>query len=135
MYQKQSEEKVSIDQKNQYAANRIIRNAIICFKRSWSSEDFLALNEMNHLNDIDIENYVSATKNDSRANFFRLRNLIYDAFTGKIRSFFEKVDDIAVTLDKVTVQRVSYTVVMTYYFKEGKIHCILNKLQGALHVL
>ena len=37
--------------------------------------------------------------------------------------------DIAVTLDKVTVHRVSYTVIMTYFFQNGKIHVILNKLQ------
>ena len=37
--------------------------------------------------------------------------------------------DIAVTLDKVTVHRTSYTVVVTYFFYQGKIHVILNKLE------
>ena len=35
---------------------------------------------------------------------------------------------ITVTLDKVTVQRTSYTVILTFFFYEGKIHIILNKL-------
>ena len=34
----------------------------------------------------------------------------------------------AVTLDKVTVNRTSYTVIMTYFFWRGAIHIILNKL-------
>ena len=29
----------------------------------------------------------------------------------------------------VTVNRVSYTVINTFFFHEGKIHCILNKLE------
>ena len=32
-------------------------------------------------------------------------------------------------MDKVTVERTSYTVIMTYFFVDGKILVILNKLQ------
>ena len=38
------------------------------------------------------------------------------------------IKDIAVTLDKVTTQRVSYTCLLTYYFYDGIIYCMLNKL-------
>lgn len=38
------------------------------------------------------------------------------------------VNFIAVTLDKVTVQRHSYTVILTYFFNKGKIHVTLNKI-------
>ena len=69
-------------------------------------------------------------RNDSRSEFFRLRNLVFDALTEKTQLFFaKKVQDIAVTLDKVTTQRTSFTVICTYFFSEGKIHVILNKLQ------
>ena len=33
------------------------------------------------------------------------------------------------TLDKVTVQRTSFTVICTYFFNDGRIHVILNKLR------
>ena len=32
------------------------------------------------------------------------------------------------TLDKVTVQRTSYTVILTYFFRDGVIYILLNKL-------
>ena len=38
------------------------------------------------------------------------------------------IKEIAVTLDKVTVQRVSYTCLLTYYFYGGVIYYMLNKL-------
>ena len=38
------------------------------------------------------------------------------------------MEEISATLDKVTVQRVSYTVLLTYFFSEGKIHVLLNSL-------
>ena len=47
----------------------------------------------------------------------------------KTKTFFKNhVNYITVTLDKVTVQRTSYTVILTFFFHEGKIHIILNKL-------
>ena len=47
----------------------------------------------------------------------------------KTKSFFKNhVNHITVTLDKVTVQRTSYTVILTFFFCQGKIHIILNKL-------
>ena len=74
---------------------------------------------------------VSKTKNDSHSEFFKLRNVIFDIVSDKTKKFFaEKVRDIAVTLDKVTVNSTSYTVIMTYFFSDGKIYCILNKLQS-----
>ena len=32
------------------------------------------------------------------------------------------------TLDKVTVSRIPYTVLLTYFFDEGRIQCILNSI-------
>ena len=104
-HKKETKLKNSADRKNEYAAKRIIRNALICLKRSWSGEDFLALNEKNMLDDMDIGAYVSATKNDSRGEFFRLRSLIFDIVSEKTKIYFENIENIAVTLDKVTVHR------------------------------
>ena len=80
--------------------------------------------------DFGSEFYNIATKDDSKNEFFRLKNIIFDSVTEKNKLFFkENVQNISVTLDKVTVKRRSYTVIMTYFFFDGKIHVILNKLQ------
>ena len=47
----------------------------------------------------------------------------------RTKAFFkESVKHITVTLDKVTVQRISYTVILTFFFHQGRIRIILNKL-------
>ena len=40
----------------------------------------------------------------------------------------EGITEIAVTLDKVTVQHRSFTVLLTLFFVDGKIYCALNDL-------
>ena len=113
------------DHVNAKAGEKVIRNALFCFKRGLGSEDFVALNEKDLGSDI--KN--TATKNDSRAEFFKLRNTVFELLSEKTRQFFkDKIKFITVTLDKVTVQRTSYTVILTFFFFEGKIHVILNKL-------
>ncbi len=36
--------------------------------------------------------------------------------------------ELSVTLDKVTVCHISYTVLLTFFFYNGRIYCYLNKL-------
>ena len=68
-------------------------------------------------------------KNDSSSSFFRIRNITFDLYSERQKIFFKnEVKYICVTLDKVTVQRTSYTVILTYFFAEGKLHIILNNL-------
>jgi hypothetical protein len=67
----------------------------------------LALNEKDFLAEKDIGNKIFniATKNDSRAQYFKMRGEVFELLSKKTKQFFEKIEDIAVTLDKVTVQR------------------------------
>ena len=89
------------------------------------AEDFLGLNEKDLGSDIPN----TATKNDSKAEYFKLRNVIFEHVSERTKTFFkEEVKHITVTLDKVTVQRTSYTVILTFFFYKGKIHIVLNKL-------
>ena len=97
------EEKKTLDnQKNELVGKKIVRNALLCFKRSIGSEDFLALNELNFLAERDLGNEIFnvANKNDSRSEFFRLRNEVFGILSKKTIAFFDKIQDIAVTLDK-----------------------------------
>ena len=102
-YQRSSELKSENDKKNEVAAKKIIRNVLICFKRSWSSADFVALNAKDFLAERDLGTSNNATKGDSKVEFFRQRTIIFDLLTVKIQRFFdENVQDISVTLDKGT---------------------------------
>ena len=124
-YESEKKEKLTYDQSNSEAGKRVIKNALYCFQNCLSAKNFVGLNVLNYSHNL--ENPV--TKNDSEAEFFRLRNVIFDLLTEKTKKFFNEVKDITVSLDKVTVLRISYTVIITYFFYEGKIHVILNKLQ------
>ena len=42
--------------------------------------------------------------------------------------FKENVDSFSVTLDKVTHQRISYTVIITYFFSGGRIYSLLKSV-------
>ena len=111
--------------KNYRAGEKVVRNALYCLKRGLGAEDFLGLNEKDLGSDIPN----TATKNDSKAQYFNLRNIVFELVSDKTKTFFKNhVNYITVTLDKVTVQRTSYTVILTFFFHQGKIHIILNKL-------
>ena len=125
-YKTEKNEKLTYDQSNAEAGKKIIKNAVYCFQNSLGARNFLGLNALNY--SCHFEN--TATKNDSEKEFFRLRNVVFDLLTEKTHKFFqENVNQISVSLDKVTVQRRSYTVVVTFFFYDGHIHVILNKLQ------
>jgi hypothetical protein len=106
------------------AGTMVVRNALLCLKKGWSSEDFVSLNEKDDL----IEDIQSATKNDSAAEFFHLRNVIFEKVSDKVKNLMKTIKFLTVTLDKVTVQRTSFTVILTYFFHGGKIHVVLNQL-------
>ena len=118
------------DRKNELAGKKVLRNGIFCLQRSLGSQDFVALNAKDFLAEVDSGHLQHATKNDSAAHFFELRDIIFKEVSAKIKKFFnEKVHYISVTLDKVTVQRASFTVICTYFFYDGRIHVILNKIE------
>ena len=112
--------------KDQEAGKKIIQNALFCLLRSRSADDFLALNAKDS-DAIDFPN--TATKNDSKSMVFKVINIAFVKVSKKTRKWFENVKNIAVSLDKVSVHRTSFTAITTYFFYQGKIHVILNKLE------
>ena len=124
---------------NQETANKearitvsVTKNVIKGLKHGQSSVDFIADNNLFHL-DAAGKNQNVATKNNSRAAFFLIRDIVYEVLGDRQKAWFAvggggDIKDIAVTLDKVTVERVSYTCLLTYYFYGGVIYCMLNKL-------
>ena len=54
----QEEKEIEDRIRNEIVGKKIIRNALLCFKRSLGSEDFLALNEKDFLAEKDIGNKI-----------------------------------------------------------------------------
>ena len=107
------------------AAKNIVRNALFCLKDpEKSSFDFVKLNDLDNLKGLK-----NATINDGRPNFFALRNLVYEKLLVKIGETMKSTPVIGATLDKVTMNKVSYTVVLTYFFDDGgQIKWLLNDI-------
>lgn len=108
---------------NKIAGKLVIRNSLFCLKNSLSSFDFVKLNNKDNL----VDNLATATKNDSKAEYFKIRELAHKNMTTKIQNMFQSVKSCSVTLDKVTTTH-SYQVILTFFFWEGKIHIYLNKV-------
>ena len=90
-------------------------------------ENFDALNNLYHLL---LSDSKFAVKN-SRFAFFEVRELVWEVLSEMIKKLFSDPDlirDICVTLDKVTVFNIPYSVVCTYYFLEGGLHVLINGL-------
>lgn len=110
---------------NEQVTEMIVRNAVFCFKNSMGAQDFIKLNDKDNLTTTIKTN---ATKNDSRQEFFTLRNITYEKTAERVKTLFQEVDAFSVTLDKVTVSRVSFTVILSYFFLDGSIYIVLNNL-------
>lgn len=116
--------KKSYKERNEAAGLLVVRTAIKTLKRGGGSQDFMA--------DLDLlsltPGVIYAVKNNSRMAFFDIREATFEVVSEKMRTFFKKINHIAVSLDKVTVHHISYCVIITYFFWDGKLHVILNEL-------
>ena len=93
-------------------------------KRGLGAQDFMA--DMDYIHST--PGILSSQKNDSKAIFFQIRDDAFEIVSGDIHRFVkENVSELAVTLDKVTVCHISYTVILTFFYN-GRIYCYLNKL-------
>ena len=73
--------KAENEKQSEEAGLMIIMNALMCLQKAWSAEDFVGLNDKDSLN----EKLKTATKNDSSAEFFHIRNLAYEILTENVR--------------------------------------------------
>ena len=103
----------------------MVRTAIKTMKRGGGATDFLADLDLQTL----IPGMIYAVKNNSRNMFFDIRESTYEVVRNKQKEFMKGIRNIAVSLDKVTVHRTSYSVIITYFFWEGKLHVIMNELK------
>ena len=119
------EEEMREDSKNNKAAENTVRNVVFALKNGGGSELFVGLMDKDNLT----EGIEAPTKNDSKKTFFDLREIISEEVGKRIKCMFSKVKYLTVTIDKVTVGHVSYMVILSYFFHQGRIHICLNKLE------
>ena len=115
------------DEENHDVGYNVIRAFLKCARRGLSAADFQDNIDFLHL----IPGLQKSQKNDSAARFFELRGDTFEVMTESVQNMFkdeEGITEISVTLDKVTVQHRSFTVLLTLFFVDGKIYCVLNDL-------
>ena len=109
---------------NDRCAEIIVTSALNSILELDGSEKFTRLNNL-------LEMLVPSdypTKNDGRQVYFPIREIVFEKLTEIVRKNFKSVKSACFTLDKVTVRRTPFTVIMTYFFHKGKIHVLLNSV-------
>ena len=118
----QAQEKNDKQDSIEAARNMIINVLLVLKDPEKSSNDFVKMCNADELKGLKVP-----TVNDGRQQFFALRDDIYEKYKAIMCFIFESVNVIGVTLDKVTLNKKSYTVIVTYYINEdGKMKTVLN---------
>ena len=116
----------SFEEKNNEAGLLMIKAYLQTVSVGRSADDFLRLVNFTHL----IPDVMKSQKNNSRNTFFELRDDCFEVVTNRVHNIFksDQITELSAILDKVTVQSRSYTVLLTFFFVNGKIYCLLNSL-------
>ena len=104
-------------EQNHVALRTVNLSAIKSLMKMDSSINFVSLNNILQLllgNDF-------ATKNDGRDIYFIVRDILVDLLCKKVKENFQQVDSSCFSLDKAVVKHTSFTVIISYFFWEGKI--------------
>ena len=118
------EQSTAEKKENDRCAEVIVTSAVECLLELDGSKKFERTNNL--LEILLPEEY--PTKNDGRQVFYSIREIVFDKLTESVKDRFQKVKNACFTLDKVTVRRTPFTVIMTYFFSGGKIHVLLNSV-------
>ena len=123
---KKNEKKAKDKEKSKAAATMIVTNIVYCLKNSESSATFRKLCDKDQL--IPEISSSCSTKNDGRQMYWVVKDLVFDSLSDTLVECMAESTVLAVTLDKVTVGSVAYTVILSYFWYKGAIHCVLNKI-------
>ena len=122
--EKRDESKNARD-KNKAAAELLATNAAFCLLTGGSAKDFVRLNSKDCL----VPGLTTATKNDGEQEFFSYRDIFFLKLSEGVKVWFkDHIKSFSCTLDKITVQRIPYFAVLTYFFWEGRISILLNSV-------
>ena len=116
---------MSFEEENREAGKVVILSYLKAARRGESSADFMNSINFTHL----LSGVPKSTKINSPAIFFDLREDAEELVKSAVKKLVkEDMTEIAVTLDKVTVQSRPYTVILTFFFYMGSIFVYLNRL-------
>ena len=119
------EAKKCTEEMNREVGTTVILTYLKTARKGGSASDFLDNIDFTHL----LPGVEKSTQNNSRQSFFELRKDTMEVVDSKVKELFrDKVTEFSCTLDKVTVQSRSFTVLLTFFFLEGRIYCLLNAL-------
>ena len=122
---KMKKESLDAESVSKKACELLVTNAVLCFKTCGSSNDWVRLNDKDNLT----EDLSPATVNDGKQEFFSLREICFSKLTKILQEQFKSsVNSFSVTLDKVTLNHISYSVICSYFFHEGAIYVVLNDI-------
>jgi len=116
----------TFEEENKEAGLLVIKAFLKTALAGGGAADFVKEIDFLHL----IPGVTKSQKNNSKSRFFVLRDDCYEVTSGIVKELFQsgKVTELAITLDKITVQYRSFTVLITFFFYNGRIHCLLNAL-------
>ena len=101
------------EKSNQEAVKLLATNAALCLKTFGSAVDFVRLNDKDNMT----EGVTPAFKNDGSQELFSCRESFFLHLGESVKKLFrDSVGAFSVTLDKLTVQHVSYSVIASYFF-------------------
>ena len=105
-------ERTSFDKENKEVKRRVVLMYLKNAQCGASSKDFLNNINFTHL----LKGTTNSTKKNSSQMFFELHNDTFEVVTGVIHKLFksEKIFELSCTLDKVTIHRCSYTVLLIF---------------------
>jgi hypothetical protein len=114
------------DEENEEVGKGVIRACLKNLCRGLGAVDFQSDIDLLHLT----PGISNSNKNDSRKAFFEMRNDAFEVVTEKVQTLMKsgQITKISCTLDKVTVQHKSFTVLVTFFFFEGVIYSTMNEL-------
>lgn len=121
MYKDNQKERDMELKRNEEGAEKIVTNILFCLQNSLSAHAYRKMNNKDALRDKDFP-----TKNDGIQSFFQVRDLAYDSLLQTMSEKLKSVRSASFSLDKVTVRMVPYTVLVTYFFHDGKLNTYLN---------
>ena len=126
-YQLYLENKKDANDLNKRACEGMLLNAAHCLLTGSSSVEFVRLNNADHLKG-EIFKFLPANKNNSATLWFTYRDKLFFKISDRCKTKLRNKKSYSVTLDKVTLSGVSYTVVCTYFFDSGEIKVMMNKV-------
>ena len=125
--EKKKKQKQTEEEEDEMCTSVITNSLFICGTPATSSRDFVR--QMDKDNISTSHKMFTPQKNDGKNIYFELRKEFHAEMEEQVAKLMKEIRVIAVTLDKITVGNTAYTVLITFFFRNGKLCAYLNELK------